>query len=257
MRSSGKILALAVIPACILAACSKRPDGVMSEGKMVDVMTDLTLAEAYASRPYVVLVDDSTKRLIRQSIMNNHGTTEAEFDSTLSWYGRNMDQYAILYGKVQNELKDRKEKMIGKEIETPEGQSLWPLPAMLSVGPNDFSPNISFEIPGSSIKPGEVLEWKMRFNRLVGSGTILLAAEYSELETVVSRRGFRENATTMLHLTTDSTRTPKRIIGYIHFANTPPQMAWIDSISLVSYTQEQMQLINQAGEYQRSITITK
>ncbi len=229
----------------------------MSEGKMVDVMTDLTLAEAYASRPYVVLVDDSTKRLIRQSIMNNHGTTEAEFDSTLSWYGRNMDQYAILYGKVQNELKDRKEKMIGKEIETPEGQSLWPLPAMLSVGPNDFSPNISFEIPGSSIKPGEVLEWKMRFNRLVGSGTILLAAEYSELETVVSRRGFRENATTMLHLTTDSTRTPKRIIGYIHFANTPPQMAWIDSISLVSYTQEQMQLINQAGEYQRSITITK
>jgi hypothetical protein len=257
MKNSGKLLLLAAIPACIMAACSNHPDGVVSEGKMVDVMSDLTLAEAYSSRPYVVMVDDSTKRLIRQTIMDKNGITEADFDSTLAWYGHNMDQYAILYSKIQKELKERKEKMIGKEIATPEGESLWPLPSMLAVGPNDFSPNISFEIPGSSIKPGEVLEWKMRFNRLVGSGTILLAAEYSELETVVSRRGFRENATTTLHLTTDSTRTPKRIIGYIHFANTPPQMAWIDSISLVSYTQEQMQLMNQAGEYQRSISITK
>jgi hypothetical protein len=235
-------LALLAVPCALtlLMACSHRPDKVLPEGKMADVLADMLLEEAYVSRPYVVMVSDSSKKAIRQTVFKQHNITQEEFDSTLNWYGHHLDKYAVLYDKVGKRILKKQESFWGEEPQVSLDESMWQLPMMISVGPNAPTAHISFSIAGSSVKPGDVLEWQMRFNRIVGGGTLVLAAEYGDYDMAVARKGFRDNGKLTLRLTTDSLKSPKRIIGYIHFSSTPARQAWIDSISLTSYPKDKM-----------------
>lgn len=218
-------------------ACNSRPDGVLSEGKMADVLADLTLVESLSgSQAATAGRSDSVAKVYRQSIMAKHGVTEAEFDSTLNWYGHHMEEYEALYTTVDKRLEDREKryaKATRQSADTPEN-SLLPLPRMLTVGANDPDRGFSFAISGKTLKKGDCLELKMRFNRLTGSATVYLAAEYPKMETFYIRRHVHTSGPVNISLQTDSARVPDRIIGYVHLTDAPIQRVWIDSLSLTT-----------------------
>ena len=233
------MLLLGAAALILTGACSRRPENVMSESKMADVLADLAIVEEISTQPDSPLETDSMTKVMRQSIMSSHGVTEAQFDATLAWYGHHMDEYSKLYDKVGARLAEREKAYSEEEQKTQEGSvNLWPLRRMISIGPNDAASGFSFSIPGSRIKKGDRIEWHFRLTDLEEGATAILAAEYGNFETTLTRRLFRENAPVDMVLQTDSSRVPRRIIGYIHLTRRPTRRVWVDSLSLQAFPYE-------------------
>lgn len=223
--------------AVLLAGCS-RPDDVLSESKMADVLTDLSIADQLALRSMNTGVNassDSSLRIMRQSIMKKHGVTEAQFDSTLSWYGHHMDDYANLYKKVDQRLAKRLTELNKRSgVDDSDKDNLWPMPKMISISPNDLTHGFSFSLPGTKVQPGKALEWKLRVNDDAGGATAFLAAEYSNMEMIYTRITLNSYGTQKLTLQLENKRRPKRIIGYVRFSSKPAQRLFLDSLTLRS-----------------------
>lgn len=217
----------------IWSCSSSKPQ--ITENKMADIIADLTLAEAYAHRPYKSLLNDSDRRLLRQSILQKYNVTPQEFDSTLMWYGHHMDKYSELYEKVDKRL-DKRAQTISPNTQTDiNSKSLWPLPDMITISPKSLADGCSFTIPGTDVSPGQTIEWSMRINRLLVNATAVIIADYGNHKYSIARTSIRESGKLRLQLTTNPTQgSPQRITGYLHLSDTPPMQVWVDSISLTT-----------------------
>lgn len=219
----------------LLTACNKRPKHVLSDSKMTDVLVDIHISEAYMNRPYSGFVSDSSHRVMRQAILRKHGVSQEDFDSTIVWYGYNIEKYTAVYDKVQQRLTDRitkANKQAGNIEEEMDENSLWNMPHMITLSPHTAMSNFSFSIPSDKLQKGDVIEWTMRINRTYSPGTVVLAAEYDKFDTQLVRQVFRDDEKIRVTLQTDSTRLPKRIFGYVSLIERPSNIVWVDSINL-------------------------
>ena len=84
----------------VLAACSKTPGYVISEGKMAEIMADLHTGEAVVDANSSTFRKDSVKQAFMQSICMRHGVTTQQLDTSLYWYGQNIQEYIKVYDKT-------------------------------------------------------------------------------------------------------------------------------------------------------------
>ena len=59
---------MALLATTLLAACSKVPDGILSEKKMQGVLTDMLLAEAMVNVDYNTYKSDTMKLALYESV---------------------------------------------------------------------------------------------------------------------------------------------------------------------------------------------
>jgi hypothetical protein len=79
-----------------------RPDGVLSEEELIEVMVDIYLVEARYQRRLTPVGSDPiqfTKHQY-QNVLANHGLTQESFDSTYSWYLK----YPAMMGEIHEEI---------------------------------------------------------------------------------------------------------------------------------------------------------
>ena len=76
---------MALLATTLLAACSKVPDGILSEKKMQGVLTDMLLAEAMVNVDYNTYKSDTMKLALYESVFRKHDITQAVYDSSLVW----------------------------------------------------------------------------------------------------------------------------------------------------------------------------
>ena len=107
MRRKLRIYGMALLATTLLAACSKVPDGILSEKKMQGVLTDMLLAEAMVNVDYNTYKSDTMKLALYESVFRKHDITQAVYDSSLVWYGRNLDIYMEVYNRVLADLNKR------------------------------------------------------------------------------------------------------------------------------------------------------
>lgn len=79
--------------ALFFAACSKTPGGVIPPKKMAALMADVYVADAVVAQERMQFADDSAKNRLKRDIFARHNTDEAAFDSSLGWYGHNLELY--------------------------------------------------------------------------------------------------------------------------------------------------------------------
>ena len=234
MSNSAKIITLGA--AVLLAACSHRPEGILPESKMVDIMTDMQIAEAYNQSQYGYRGSSPRARALGEGILAAHNVERAEFDSTMSWYGHNLDEYEKLYAKVDRKLADR-ERKYGKyaknEKEAKEaGQNdLWPYARHFRFTPNTESETLSFSMPVSDFTPGQQLEWRLR----IPSGesmTAILGVVYDD-NTASYTLSTHKDSKKPMNITcfTDTGRVVTRVFGLIRPSESQG-MIRIDSVSL-------------------------
>ena len=85
---------MALLATTLLAACSKVPDGILSEKKMQGVLTDMLLAEAMVNVDYNTYKSDTMKLALYESVFRKHDIiTQAVYDSSLVWYAVTLDIY--------------------------------------------------------------------------------------------------------------------------------------------------------------------
>ncbi len=88
---------------------SKAKAGILSEGKMVELLVDTHLVDALIS------ADSSAAQMKRDkglsyypSVLEKYGISQAQMDSSVAWYMRNPAAYARVYEAVLKDLEARK-----------------------------------------------------------------------------------------------------------------------------------------------------
>lgn len=245
------VLAVLIV---ILSGCSKRPKNILSEDKMVAVMVDIQIAEAYErSGDANTYLNGQSRELLGRGILLHHGVTVEEMDSTLAWYGRNMDEYPKLYKKIDAELNKRQLKYARAAGESEnEGSSadLWPYSRHYVIDDKSLTDGIIVNIPVSDLAPGDKLIWKMKVDG-ASSRNLSLGVDYENGTSDIYRiTNIGYDKWVELSLQTDSTLGVNRIFATAQFGNITRRVL-IDSIQLnhMPFNREEY---HKAG-YQRSI----
>lgn len=232
MKKSIFLLAMA---AMIVSGCSDRPKDILPEDKMLDVMTDLQIAEAYIqSGDAPVEMQGANRDKIGLAVLKRHGVTEEEMDSTLAWYGRNMDEYAKLYKKIDERLAKRQQKYAkaaGESERDSQGMDLWPYGRHLAVSDLSSTDGIIISLPAEDIAPGDKITWKMRAQG-ASSREMTLGVEYADgSSAIVKNSSFSGDPWVQTAVQTDTLLTPTRIFGTVRFESSYP-VVFLDSIQL-------------------------
>ena len=125
----------------LLVACSKVPDGILSEKKMQAVQVDMQLAEAMINLDSKEFSDNARKEALYQSIFRKYDITQAEYDSSLVWYGRHLDIYMKVYDRVLADLNER-QKALGDvqasaaPVSKQDSVDIWPRRTSLRLEPD-------------------------------------------------------------------------------------------------------------------------
>ena len=90
---------------CILA-CGCRPRGVLSSRQMRRVMIDLHKTDALLQVCGLHTEHDSIEDAAYASVLERHGITQAQFDSSLVWYTNHPQLFDKIYPKVLAALND-------------------------------------------------------------------------------------------------------------------------------------------------------
>lgn len=222
----------------LLSACSKRPEGVLSEKQMVDIMADIQIAQAMSDTRYRNPGGEEVDYPhLTEGILESHNVSREEMDSTLNWYGHNMDEYSRLFSKVDKELQKRVRRYAGSheriKKEVGDDQDLWPYSSHALLSSHSVSPALLLSIEKPMLNKGDMVVWKLRINSTTASTTSVLGAEYSDGTTgyIIRHNSGKRNIETEFQ--TDSSKTVKRLFGSFRPSREGELPLWVDSISIV------------------------
>lgn len=265
-------LLLATIAA---AGCNKTPEHVIPPEDMAPLLADLYMAESMVEQHRDEYNNDSSRRLVKQSVLAKYGYDAVDLDTSLMWYGQHFDQYMKVNDQTVAIL-EKRDKDLGAAIvqsnATFYGDSVdvWPYTRYAVAGRRMPSRHITLDIAADeNWEKGDVYIWRAKLtddnSRSVRWNML---AHYSDstfdyLNATTSIRGWNE-----VTFATDTTKTLTALTGYFeplanHTAkdneNKADKDVWIDSISLVrkrynpdAYMQRgrlrQLDKIHMAGE---------
>lgn len=227
MRRTLGIFVMALTALLVLPGCVKRPDKVLSDKKMAPVVAEYELARSYCRSDAA----DVSRDQMLMSVLDRHGISREEYDSTMAWYSRNPDKYYVLCEMVEKQLAVIQREYSGKG-ESVQMNDLWPYSRMMMFSAHSLSDGLEFSVPASEIEPGQSLELNMRFNGRA-EGAALLGVEYdngvkSFRTQQISDRRLR------IRIQTDTARVVRRIFGNVSIDRQTRLPLWADSIALGS-----------------------
>ena len=110
-RSTRNILVFCLL-SFILCLSSCRPHGILSSRKMRDIMIDLHKTDALLFVTGLQMGKEEVNNIYYAEVLEKHGVTQAQFDSSLVWYTAHPQLFDKIYPKVLKELKAQEEAFI-------------------------------------------------------------------------------------------------------------------------------------------------
>lgn len=210
-------------------SCSDRPSNVLKEKDMINLMVDMELTEAYInSQPSMT---PKVKEEMGQRVLVLHGVSSETLDTTLAWYGRNMDEYSQLFEKIDKEIIKRRKKyteLEGEKLKV--ADDLWIFGDHFTISPLSGHDAFTFSIPYPEIEKGDVI----KFSLFLPNSTNLkntLGVEYNDGFGEAMVYNSSKNKVEM-ELHTDSSKLVSRIFGSIHVKDTKVLPLYLDSITM-------------------------
>lgn len=96
------IVILLLIVAAVVVSC--RPRGILSSDEMREVLVDLHKTDAMLQMSGLGPMDQEQKQIYYAQVLERHGITQAEFDSSLVWYTAHPQLFDKIYPKVLADL---------------------------------------------------------------------------------------------------------------------------------------------------------
>lgn len=233
-----KRLLIPCVLSALLAGCSDRPDGIIPEPEMVEIMADLQIAEAYDRNGNPDQgMQGMNRELLGRGILMDHGVTVEEMDSTLAWYGRNMDQYARLYKKVDERLaaiQQKYAKAAGESESDGPSTDLWPYGRHFVVDGNQLTDGLLVNINVPDLEIGDRITWKMRTHG-ASSRHLTLGVDYDDGRSeIVDNVVGGIDPWVEASLQTDTLHSVTRIFAVLTLDKSVPR-AFVDSVQLLHY----------------------
>lgn len=245
---------VAILPLLLLlsVACSKAPRGVLDEDDMADLLVDFHKGEAYVDIHSTEYFNDSLRAVIKQSVLKKHGVTPEEFDSSLAWYGRNVDVYVDVYADVVQRLKKEyagiKLDNVAKANDVKEGDAdmspahvlgsdeldLWTQSRVRILSRHFADTVITLTLNADEgWRRGDVFTWSFRLLNQPAGFQSLMAVEYADGSVSYLLRSERRQGWNRIQMMTDSTREIKHVFGTLRFEIDDNDMVCVDSIQCV------------------------
>ncbi len=248
MRHLVAAISLALL-LCLAVACDKAPRGVIPESTMEKLIVDLELADAYIESHYDEFPSDSTRLLLKQSVMAKYGVTPELYDTSLVWYARNMDVYIKVHEKAIARLEGMRGEVTGNAVSTrnnatattshlypSQGDSadLWQGPRRWMLTQGMKSGFVTFDVePDKEYYRGDRYEFMFALKPLRSSFRTFMAVDYKDGGTAFVSHFSQIDGWNNLSLQTDSTRDVRRIYGYVYYNIVPGDVAYVDSLTLL------------------------
>ncbi|MGL4992639.1 MAG: DUF4296 domain-containing protein [Bacteroidales bacterium] len=110
-----ELLTLFVILIGMFYLSSCRGDkNIISKSRMENILYDLYLSDAYVNQ-FERGSSSQTKELYLESVLAHHKVTQAQYDSSLVYYGKHIDMYKEIYVSLVKRM-DRDNKQLEKEM---------------------------------------------------------------------------------------------------------------------------------------------
>lgn len=243
-----------VLAAALLFSCSKVPDGILSEKEMKAVLIDMQLAEAMISTDYEKYKDDTEKEALYQAVFRKHEIEQAVYDSSLIWYGRNLDVYMQVYDLVLAELNER-QKALGDvqasaaPVSKQDSVDIWPRLTYLNFEPRALFNGVTINIkPETNYPSGSSFVLGMRVwglnDKMKNRPEIRLSANQGDTIITVNDKilhdGYHETI-----LRTLPTKQVKSVYGFIRLDGKDDSTSYfriyVDSLNLMRYNYGRLQ----------------
>ena len=96
----------------VLCLSSCRPKGILHSWEMRALLVDLHRTDAIMQISGLQYKHQEDKALYYAVILEKHGTTQAQFDSSLVWYTAHPQLFDKIYPKVLKDLKAEEERFL-------------------------------------------------------------------------------------------------------------------------------------------------
>lgn len=226
----------------LFIACNRTPDYVINRDDMAELMADMQLANAIVESRYEEYASDSLKKVLKQSVLAKHNISKEKFDTSLFWYGQNLDIYKEVYDNVITILKNKQEdiieeaKIAGEQMTvTGDSVDIWENGKATII--NNFQvgdyAELKFSIPADvNTRSGDKFEWNMFLLNGGKTANAALFVDYDNGITEYQSKEFRIDEMNNILIQTDSTMTVTRVYGYLRYDLKNESSLFIDSISL-------------------------
>ena len=88
-------------------SCRHTPEGVLEQEEMAQLMADIHMGEALVDFNYSTYPNDSTRKMLKQSIYAAHKVTAEEVAPSLEWYGKHIEDYITVYDRTLEIIQQR------------------------------------------------------------------------------------------------------------------------------------------------------
>lgn len=213
---------------------------------MAEVLADIYIAESVVDMNRHKYVTDSSRRVLKQSVLAAHGYTSEDFDTSMVWYGHNYSTYNEVFDRTI-EILEKKSAEAGSALVEANASfygdsvDIWNASRYALINHRIPSKFIKFRVErDENSEPGDIYTWRVKaIDDKVLSVRWYMLANYSDstseyLNSSSSSIGWNE-----ITFVTDSSRTLDDISGYFEIVldnnrdATKNYDVWLDSISLV------------------------
>lgn len=233
---------------CVAASCSRVPKNIISEKKMRAVLYDMQLAEGLVETRHDIYQVSTEREEVYNAVFAKHRITQAEYDSSLVWYGKHMDLYVRIYRLVLKDvnesvaaLGDIKPSPLSGEVSAKDSVDVW-----IYNRNHVFNPSLTFNALTFNIEPqvpyssGSSYVFCMSvwgvLPELKHKPKIHISAVHADTIISVNQEitadGYYETV-----LRTMATKQVKRVYGYIVINDSEPvyHRIYFDNIQLMKY----------------------
>lgn len=222
-----QLLTLALVVVGLLAACKpSKPDGVLSESKMEQVLYDFHVAKALGT------ASDSANIKSRAYILASleaNGVTEEEFDSSMVWYTQHAEFLQKIYKNIDERMSNELAAMGAATNDvnrysnlTAKGDTanIWNARHFYMLSGNGFNNRFTFDIKAdTTFRPGDtfLFNFRAQFLQQEGQrhGIATLAVQYDNDSVGQTTRHFYGSGDNSYVLPTQP-RPIKRVYGYVY-----------------------------------------
>lgn len=225
----------------LAAACSRVPGYVIQPHEMADLMADIRMANAVISYQSKLYPTQAEKVELRNAVLEKHGVTPEQFDTSLMWYGKNIGVYQDVTKEtieiLEKRMKDVSAIAAGESAMSVAGDSvdIWEAPHYFVISDRSPSQYIAFDFDADpNWEDGDIYTLRTRFVAPARYAQWNLTAYYDDgaVETITSNITLDSPTRQELLLVTDSTRHATRLTGWFNFEPLPGRPVIADSISL-------------------------
>lgn len=207
--------------ALLLTACSSRPDGVMRQGKMEDVLYDYHIARAVElneGKP-----DSERDVTYEEAVFKKHGITAAQFYASLEYYQRHADKLAKIYANLDERFsgeRTAKANAADNAAEAEGAENIWPGPRFFVLSPAAAN-RYTFDIAApKELKARDRFEWQFDLQWIYSegrkNGTAVLLLHYPGDSVVTFQQPLYGTGRQTLSANVGNGKVPDRISGFIY-----------------------------------------